>query len=78
MYYIIQYTEHGEIKYKLSEEHKLDYDITDLNNRGINNYQIRKNNIPYAEFLKQVNGIHMSSLALDIYFANSEACLNYD
>lgn len=75
MHYIIQFIETGETKYKLSEQQELDCNIEALNRRGIHKYQIRKNEISCAEFLKQTNGMHLSPLALQIYFAKSEMYL---
>lgn len=72
MYYIIKYIETGETRYKLSELQDLDCNIKELNSIGVHKYQIRKNEIPYVEFLKQINGIHLSPLSLEMYFASSD------
>lgn len=76
MHYIIKFVETGETIYKLSEQEELNCNIEELNRRGIYKYQIHKNKIPYIEFLKQINGMHMSPISLEVYFANSDVYLD--
>ena len=82
MHYIIKYTEQENIMYKRIEKTEntiteLQTTINNLKSREIHDYEIRCNKISFTEFCdQQCNGFSLSTLAHDIYFADSKSIDN--
>ena len=72
MHYIIRYQEGNSIKYKLTEDNNIDSVEVELRDKGINQYAIRCNQIPFSEYFRDTTGIYLSDMALDLYYANSQ------
>ena len=72
MHYIIRYQEGDSFKYKLADENNIDSVEVELRDKGINQYTIRCNPIPFEEYFRDTAGIYLSDMPLDLYYANSQ------